>query len=199
MRRAALVFLCIVVSTASFSAPQPLINSCLNSDCPTNTQPLINSSPSDGSTFMLSAALRSISEVLPAPSSHWVGDGFNVFPVFANKAFTAELSPFLMFDYAAPKKFPPNRGQPLGVGSHPHRGMETVTIAFQGEVEHRDSLGNKGLIGPGDVQWMSAARGIIHSEYHGPTLSKEGGVLEMAQREYSLTHTPCCYTPEPVK
>ena len=112
---------------------------------------------------------------------HWVGDGFNVFPVFADKAFTAEVSPFLMFDYGAPKLFPPNRNKLKGVGSHPHRGMETVTIAFQGEVEHRDSLGNKGVIGPGDVQWMSAARGIIHSEYHGPQLSRDGGMLEMAQ------------------
>ncbi len=126
--------------------------------------------------------LRSISEILPAPAPHWVGDGFNVFPVFADKAFTAELSPFLMFDYAAPKYFEPNTGgKPRGVGSHPHRGMETVTIAFQGEVEHRDSLGNRGVIGPGDVQWMSAARGIIHSEFHGPELCKKGGLLEMAQ------------------
>ena len=82
-------------------------------------------------------------------------------------AFTEELSPFLMFDYAAPKDFPPNRGKPKGVGQHPHRGFETVTLAFQGEVEHKDSTGNEGVIGPGDVQWMTAARGIIHQEVRG--------------------------------
>jgi len=80
-----------------------------------------------------------------------VGDGFHVYPVFANKAFTQEMSPFLMFDYAAPEKFPPTKKR-LGVGEHPHRGFETVTIAFQGEVEHKDSTGNCGVIGPGDVQ-----------------------------------------------
>merc|ERR1712007_373088 len=95
-------------------------------------------------------------------------DGFHVFPVFANKAFTSELSPFLMFDYAAPKEFPPSKDarHRRGVGQHPHRGFETVTIAFQGEVEHADSAGNTGVIGPGDVQWMTAARGIIHEEFH---------------------------------
>ena len=80
-----------------------------------------------------------------------VGDGFHVYPVFANKAFTQEMSPFLMFDYAAPKNFPPTKKR-LGVGEHPHRGFETVTIAFQGEVEHKDSTGNCGIMGPGDVQ-----------------------------------------------
>merc|ERR1719231_135591 len=101
------------------------------------------------------AVARSVKSILPATPKHWVGDGFNVHPVFGRKAFTPEISPFLMFDYGAPKAFPPTETQ-LGVGQHPHRGFETITIAFQGEVEHRDSLGNGGVIGEGGVQWMTA-------------------------------------------
>ncbi len=101
--------------------------------------------------------------------------------VFANKAFTKELSPFLMFDYAAPKSFEPNQSKRRGVGMHPHRGFETVTIAFQGEVEHNDSAGNNDVIGSGDVQWMTAARGIVHEEFHSTEFSKTGGVFEMCQ------------------
>lgn len=104
-------------------------------------------------------------------------------PVFGNKAFTEELSPFLMFDYAPPKKFEPinSRQNPKGVGQHPHRGFETVTVAFQGEVEHADSTGNRDVIGPGDVQWMTAGRGIIHQEFHSEEFSERGGVFEMCQ------------------
>lgn len=111
--------------------------------------------------------------------------------MFADKAFTKELSPFLMFDYAAPKEFPPSSsssslsssrgGHRRGVGQHPHRGFETVTIAFQGEVQHRDSTGNSGIIGPGDCQWMTAARGIVHEEFHSEEFTKRGGVFEMCQ------------------
>ena len=125
--------------------------------------------------------LRSVKQILPATPRHWVGDGFNVHPVFANKAFTEEMSPFLMFDYAPPKEFPPNARQPKGVGQHPHRGFETVTIAFNGEVEHADSVGNRDVIKPGDVQWMTAGRGIIHQEFHSNEFSKKGGVFEMCQ------------------
>lgn len=123
---------------------------------------------------------KAITDIMPAPPPHWVGDGFHVFPVFSNLAFTEELSPFLMFDYAAPKQFEPTSRQ-RGVGKHPHRGFETVTIAFQGEVEHADSVGNRGVIGPGDVQWMTAGRGIVHEEYHSRELAKSGGLLEMCQ------------------
>ncbi len=126
-------------------------------------------------------AFRSIKRILPAPSPHWVGDGFKVFPVFSDLAFTEELSPLLMFDYGAPNKFPPRAGKPLGVGQHPHRGFETVTIAFQGEVEHHDSVGHTGVIGPGDVQWMTAGRGIVHEEYHSKEFTKNGGTFEMCQ------------------
>jgi redox-sensitive bicupin YhaK (pirin superfamily) len=89
-------------------------------------------------------------------NTYRVGDGFNVYPVFANDAFTEEISPFLMLDYGAPKTFEPTRAR-RGVGAHPHRGIETVTIAYHGEVEHGDSIGNRGVIGPGDVQVRSSA------------------------------------------
>jgi len=127
-----------------------------------------------------SANLKTVRRVLPSPTRHWVGDGFHVFPVFHNLAFTEELSPWLMFDYAAPKVFPPS-GKRRGVGQHPHRGFETITIAFQGAVEHGDSVGNRGVIGPGDIQWMTAARGIIHEEFHSTEFGKTGGNFEMAQ------------------
>lgn len=128
-------------------------------------------------------SLRSVKQILPATSKHWVGDGFNVHSVFSNKAFTEELSPFLMFDYAAPKRFAPIKSgqRPRGVGRHPHRGFETVTIAFQGEVEHADSMGNRDVIGKGDVQWMTAGRGIIHQEFHSNKFSEQGGIFEMVQ------------------
>jgi quercetin 2,3-dioxygenase len=126
---------------------------------------------------------RSIRRVLGKPHPHWVGDGFKVLPVFANLAFTEQVSPFLMFDYGEPQKFDPQPAgaKPHGVGQHPHRGFETVTIAFQGEVEHHDSVGNRGTIGPGDVQWMTAGRGIVHEEYHSKEFTKKGGTLEMCQ------------------
>lgn len=114
-----------------------------------------------------------------APPRHWVGDGFPVRSMFSYDSAPA-LSPFLLLDYAAPSVFPP-ADAPRGVGEHPHRGFETVTIAYQGEIEHRDSAGHHGRIGPGDVQWMTAASGIVHEEMHGKAFTKEGGTLEMVQ------------------
>ena len=131
-------------------------------------------------TRQSAVAWKNVARILPASRPHWVGNGFNVFPVFSNLAFQQELSPWLMFDYAAPKEFPPTRER-LGVGQHPHRGFETVTIAFQGEVEHSDSVGHNDVIGPGDVQWMTAGRGIIHEEYHSTAFAKRGGTFEMCQ------------------
>lgn len=122
-----------------------------------------------------------------------VGDGFHVFPVFEKNAFSQDLSPFLMFDYGAPREFPASPLKRRGVGNHPHRGFETVTIAFQGEIQHGDNNGNIGVIGPGDVQWMTAGRGIIHQEFHSDEFSQNGGVLEMCQlwvnlpAEYKMT------------
>jgi redox-sensitive bicupin YhaK (pirin superfamily) len=126
------------------------------------------------------ANMKQVKRILPRTQSHWVGDGFNVYPIFADLAFTEEVSPFLMFDYGAPKKFEPTDKR-RGVGQHPHRGMETVTIALQGEVEHGDSIGNRGVIGPGEVQWMTAGHGIIHEEFHSTDFAKTGGMFEMMQ------------------
>mmetsp|Transcript_79559 Transcript_79559/g.138038 ORF Transcript_79559/g.138038 Transcript_79559/m.138038 type:complete len:341 (-) Transcript_79559:223-1245(-) len=125
-------------------------------------------------------AMKTVQDVMLKPRPHWVGDGFHVLPVFNHKAFTRDMSPFLMFDYGAPKQFNPTKGK-LGVGRHPHRGFETVTIAWQGEVEHGDHLGNRDVIHAGDVQWMTAARGIIHEEYHSREFAKTGGKFEMCQ------------------
>ncbi|SAK57177.1 pirin family protein [Caballeronia temeraria] len=112
--------------------------------------------------------------------SHWVGDGFPVRTLISDATVGNHLSPFLMLDYAGPEHFSPTSGR-RGVGSHPHRGFETVTIVYQGELEHRDSSGGGGLIGPGDVQWMTAGSGILHEEFHSPAFGKRGGTLEMVQ------------------
>ena len=116
-----------------------------------------------------------------APARHWVGDGFPVHGLFGYSGEgVAARSPFLLLDYAAPTEFSPTT-QRRGVGSHPHRGFETVTIVFDGEVEHRDSSGGGGVIRAGDVQWMTAGGGIIHEEFHSPGFARTGGTLEMAQ------------------
>jgi quercetin 2,3-dioxygenase len=112
--------------------------------------------------------------------SHWVGDGFHVRSVFDYNGLGRELSPFLLLDYGAPTDFPPGKAR-RGVGAHPHRGFETVTLAYQGEVQHRDSSGGGGKIGPGDVQWMTAAGGIVHEEFHSPEFTRSGGTMQMAQ------------------
>ena len=111
---------------------------------------------------------------------HWVGDGFPVRTFFAYPNLGSVLSPFLLLDYAGPMEFSPT-GERRGVGAHPHRGFETVTIVYQGEVEHRDSSGGGGSIGPGDVQWMTAASGLVHEEFHGRDFARMGGTLEMVQ------------------
>jgi redox-sensitive bicupin YhaK (pirin superfamily) len=115
-----------------------------------------------------------------APRPHWVGDGFPVHSMFTYDGPSQLHSPFLLLDYAAPQHFPP-AARPRGVGVHPHRGFETVTLVYRGEVEHRDSSGGGGKIGPGDVQWMTAASGILHDEFHSDEFTRQGGVLEMVQ------------------
>ncbi len=111
---------------------------------------------------------------------HWVGDGFPVRSIFSYHDRAANMSPFLLLDYAGPKSFPPTKER-LGVGEHPHRGFETVTIVYDGEVEHRDSSGGGGVIRPGDVQWMTAASGIVHEEFHSAEFARQGGPFEMIQ------------------
>jgi redox-sensitive bicupin YhaK (pirin superfamily) len=111
---------------------------------------------------------------------HWVGDGFPVRSLFSYDGLGAALDPFLLLDYAGPHRFEPTTAR-RGVGQHPHRGFETVTIVYDGEVEHRDSAGGGGIIGPGDVQWMTAGGGILHEEFHAPAFARMGGAFRMVQ------------------
>jgi hypothetical protein len=124
--------------------------------------------------------MKQITGVYTAPRPHWVGDGFPVRSMFSYQSHGEPLSPFLLLDYAGPHTFPAD-GAKRGVGVHPHRGFETVTIVYAGEVEHRDSTGQGGVIGPGDVQWMTAGAGILHEEFHSEAFSRKGGELKMIQ------------------
>src|SRR5688572_11820251 len=124
--------------------------------------------------------MKNIQSIHRAGDPHWVGNGFFVRSAFTYDDLGRELSPFLLLDYGAPRHFAPTERR-LGVGPHPHRGFETVTIAYQGEIEHRDSTGGGGVIGPGDVQWMTAANGIVHEEFHSTAFARAGGTLEMVQ------------------
>ncbi|MEG0045190.1 MAG: pirin family protein [Comamonas sp.] len=124
--------------------------------------------------------LKKILGVYEAPRPHWVGNGFHVRSLFSYGDHGRALSPFLLLDHAAPEDFPPTTER-RGVGTHPHRGFETVTIVYDGEVAHRDSTGAGGTIGPGDVQWMTAAAGILHEEFHSEAFAKTGGPMEMVQ------------------
>jgi quercetin 2,3-dioxygenase len=124
--------------------------------------------------------MKKILGTYSAPHGHWVGDGFPVRSLFSYDSHGRHMSPFLLLDYAGPATFTPAT-QPRGVGEHPHRGFETVTIVYEGEVEHHDSTGAGGTIGPGDVQWMTAAAGILHKEHHSREYTRTGGPFEMVQ------------------
>jgi redox-sensitive bicupin YhaK (pirin superfamily) len=125
---------------------------------------------------------KKIERVIAPPAAHMVGDGFRVhnFIPYGNGMSMERMSPFIMMDYNSKFYFPPTKDQ-RGVGVHPHRGFETVTIAYKGKVAHNDSSGNSGVIGEGDVQWMTAASGILHKEYHEEQFSREGGDFQMVQ------------------
>jgi redox-sensitive bicupin YhaK (pirin superfamily) len=125
-------------------------------------------------------AVKKLLRLHRSSEMHWVGDGFPVRSVFDYNGLGRELSPFLLLDYAAPYQFPPGN-QKRGVGGHPHKGFETVTVAYQGELEHRDSSGGGGKIGAGDVQWMTAGNGIVHEEFHSADFTRKGGTLQMVQ------------------
>jgi redox-sensitive bicupin YhaK (pirin superfamily) len=129
---------------------------------------------------MSDKSLKKLRCIQRSADRHWVGDGFPVRTLFSYPALGAVLSPFLLFDYAGPAEFAPTTAR-RGVGEHPHRGFETVTIVYAGEVEHRDSSGGGGRIGPGDVQWMTAASGLVHEEFHGREFARRGGLFEMVQ------------------
>lgn len=124
--------------------------------------------------------LKQVEHVLPSPPGHWVGDGFPVRTIFSYDTLGSAVSPFLLLDYAEPYTFTPAH-QRRGVGEHPHRGFETVTLVYQGALEHRDSAGNHGIIGPGDVQWMTAASGVVHEEFHEHEFARRGGVFQVVQ------------------
>ena len=126
--------------------------------------------------------LKKLERIIPPPPPHMVGDGFRVHNFFPSSGIQNKqrMSPFFMLDYASPYNFPPSEKQ-RGVDVHPHRGFETVTIAYQGKVAHHDSAGNHGVIGEGDVQWMTAASGVLHKEYHEKDFSKKGGTFQMVQ------------------
>lgn len=124
--------------------------------------------------------MKSIQRVVRNVQPHWVGDGFPVRSLFSYGENAAEISPFLLLDYGGPHEFAPTNSQ-LGVGEHPHRGFETVTIVYEGGLEHRDSTGGHGTIGPGDVQWMTAAAGVVHAEFHSREFARTGGRFEMVQ------------------
>ena len=124
--------------------------------------------------------MKNIIGIYTSPRGHWVGDGFPVRTLFSYDNLGKHISPFLLLDHAGPAEFSPTTAR-RGVGQHPHRGFETVTIVYKGEVEHRDSTGSGGKIGPGDAQWMTAASGILHEEFHSQAFAKSGGTLEMVQ------------------
>lgn len=125
-------------------------------------------------------AAKDIRGIYRPGSTHMVGDGFPVRNVFPSNELDQEVDPFLLLDYAGPQEFEPT-DHPRGVGEHPHRGFETVTIMYQGSVAHRDSAGNAGVIGPGDVQWMTAASGVVHEELHEAGWAKQGGTFQAIQ------------------
>jgi redox-sensitive bicupin YhaK (pirin superfamily) len=125
-------------------------------------------------------SIKKLRGIYRSVDRHWVGNGFPVRTLFAYPNLGSVLSPFLLLDYAGPMEFSPT-DERRGVGEHPHRGFETVTIVYEGEVEHRDSSGGGGRIGPGDVQWMTAASGMVHEEFHGREFAQRGGMFEMVQ------------------
>jgi len=145
----------------------------------------------------MSKRIKAIKEIIPAPPPHMVGDGFRVHNFFpANPVIGKKgMSPFFLLDYNAKIEFAPS-DTPRGVDVHPHRGFETVTIAYHGRIAHHDSTGNSGIIGEGDVQWMTAGSGILHKEYHEKEFSKRGGAFHMVQLWVNL---PAKYKMTPPK
>lgn len=138
--------------------------------------------------------MKKLSFIKRSNGGHWVGDGFPVQSIFSYNDIAEKISPFLLMDHAGPTTFPSTQKK-LGVGQHPHRGFETVTIVYQGGVSHRDSSGGGGTIGPGDVQWMTAASGLIHEEFHSETFARQGGPFEMIQLWDNLTAKEKMSTP----
>ena len=143
-------------------------------------------------------SIKSIEAVIAPDNLHFVGDGFRVYGILGRKEPLSmkRMSPFLLLDYAPVHYFPPNNGAPRGVGPHPHRGIETVTIAYKGKVEHNDSTGAGGIIEEGGVQWMTSGSGILHKEYHEKNFSKKGGEMQMVQLWVNLPTKDKMTTPK---
>ncbi len=140
--------------------------------------------------------VKKVEKIVAPPPKHWVGDGFNVHGFFPHGPLTGErMSPFFLLDYNSLVDFPP-REKPFGVGPHPHRGFETVTIAYKGKVAHHDSHGGGGVIGEGDVQWMTAGSGLLHKEYHEEEYNKQGGPFQMVQLWVNLPAKDKMTTPK---
>jgi len=139
---------------------------------------------------------RTIEGIYQGAPFHMVGDGFRVSNYFpSGNPFQERMSPFILMDYNAPYRFPPSASV-KGVGAHPHRGFETVTIAYQGYIEHHDNYGNHGVIGPGDVQWMTAGSGLLHKEYHEKEFSRRGGLFQMIQLWVNLPRANKMHAPK---
>lgn len=145
----------------------------------------------------MTQANKTVEIILAPPAPHMVGDGFRVHNFFPS-GYTFgyyRMSPFFLMDYNSKVEFPP-KDTPRGVGVHPHRGFETVTIAYQGKVAHHDSAGNSGVIGSGDVQWMTAGSGVLHKEYHEEKYSQQGGPFQMVQLWVNLPAKDKMTTPK---
>ncbi|AIK90154.1 pirin family protein [Glaesserella parasuis] len=141
--------------------------------------------------------MKKVANVHTAPAKHWVGNGFHVQSMFSYNDTDKNLDPFLLMDYNPPRHFDGGRKSDFrGVGEHPHRGFETVTVAYQGEVAHSDSYGGGGTIGTGDVQWMTAGSGVMHEEFHSERFSREGGMFEMVQLWVNLPKAHKMTTPK---
>lgn len=142
------------------------------------------------------ATTKTVEKIIAPPRAHWVGNGFEVNGFFPNDVLTGErMSPFYLLDYNAKKDLPPSRVS-HGVGPHPHRGFETVTIAYHGRIAHHDSFGGGGVIGEGDVQWMTAGSGLLHKEYHEEEFNRTGGPFQMVQLWVNLPAKDKMTTPK---
>jgi len=163
------IFLLVGIVLFAFSS-KPILSKSVN----------LLTNPSNSKDAMKEA--RTIDSIYSPPPVHFVGDGFRVHSLITPRGpiRSMRMNPFIMLDYNAPHFFSPST-KPRGVDVHPHRGFETVTIAYQGEIAHRDNKGGGGIIGPGDVQWMTAASGVLHEEFHSERYSKEGGIFQMVQ------------------
>jgi len=140
--------------------------------------------------------IKKVERIVAPPPPHWVGDGFNVHGFFPHGPLTGKrMSPFFLLDYNQLTEFPP-REEPFGVGPHPHRGFETVTIAYKGKVEHHDSRGGGGIIEEGDVQWMTAGSGLLHKEYHEQEYNRAGGPFQVVQLWVNLPAKDKMTTPK---